>query len=186
MPRVIGYAILAVLVLLAFDAYSPGSLTDLVNAYVAKTLHSDSPTALVPVLDFSVVSSLAWFVLLCLTVQYYQRSIQVERQFKYIDHLERQICEAMGGDFVTREGRAYFSQTGVFRAGERGKRPIYLRSVGVLYVYFFPLILTTVVIFGIVRDPLPPWRLTDVFNIVVGLAILTYTALYLVWVRFRK
>ena len=61
--RLFGY-ILAILVLLAFDAYSPGSLTDLVNAYVAKTLHSDSPTATIPVLDFSVVSSLAWFVLL--------------------------------------------------------------------------------------------------------------------------
>ena len=178
--------ILIVLALVAFDAYSPGSLAELVNAYVAKTLHSESQTTTIPILDFSIVGSMARFLLLCLIVQYYQRSIQVDRQFKYIDHLERQICEAMGGDFVTREGKAYLSRTGIFKPEEKDKRPMYLRSVGVLDLYFFPLVLTIVVVFGLTREGPPPWRVTDIFNLVVVLAILLYTGLYLAWVRFRK
>ena len=176
--------VLILIAVIALDTYQPGALSDLVNAYIAKTLQSSGQG--VPALDFAVIRSATWFLLLSLVIQYYQRSISVDRQYRYIANLEEQICQIMGGDFVTREGKAYSSKTGVFKPEEQGKRPLFLRAVGPLYIYFFPLILTIFVGFKLVREALPPKQITDWFDIVIGLVIVLYNAFYVVWVKFQK
>jgi len=176
--------VLILLAVIALDTYQPGMLSELVNAYIAKTLESAGQGALA--LDFAVIRSAAWFLLLSLVIQYYQRSINVDRQYMYIANLEEQICDIMGGDFVTREGKAYSSITGVFKRGEKGKRPLFLRAVGPLYTLFFPLILIIFVGFKLVREELPPKQITDWFNIVIGLVIVLYNVFYVIWVKYRK
>jgi hypothetical protein len=176
--------VLILLAVIALDTYQPGMLSELVNAYIAKTLQSAGQGA--PALDFAVIRSAAWFLLLSLVIQYYQRSINVDRQYMYIANLEEQICDTMGGDFVTREGKAYSSVTGVFERGEKSKRPLFLQSVGPLYTLFFPLILIIFVGFKLVREELPPKQITDWFNIVIGLVIVLYNVFYVIWVRYRK
>jgi hypothetical protein len=176
--------VLILIAVIALDTYQPGALSDLVNAYIAKTLQSAGQN--VPALDFAVIRSATWFLLLSLVIQYYQRSLSVDRQYRYIDNLEEQICNVMGGDFVTREGKAYFSKTGAFERGEERGRPLYLRAVGPLYTYFFPLILTIFVGFKLVREALPPKQISDWFDILIGLVIVLYNAFYVVWVKYKK
>jgi arginine exporter protein ArgO len=176
--------VLILLAVIALDTYQPGVLSDLVNAYIAKTLESAGQEA--PCLDFAVIRSAAWFLLLSLVIQYYQRSIHVDRQYRYIGNLEEQICQVMGGDFVTREGKAYYSKTGAFERGEEGGRPLFLRAVGPLYVYFFPLALVVLVILKVFKEDLPPSQITNWFNIVVGVVIVLYNVFYFVWVTLRK
>ena len=176
--------ILILLAVIALDTYQTGMLSDLVNAYVAKTLESPGQEA--PCLDFAVIRSAAWFLLLSLVIQYYQRSISVDRQYQYIANLEEQICQIMGGDFVTREGKAYFSKTGAFKRGEESRRPLFLQAVGPLYTYFFPLILTVFVGFKLVTEALPPKQTTDWFDMVIGLVIILYNVFYVAWVTRRK
>lgn len=177
--------LLALLSLMTLDMYSPDLLPRMTNAYVAKTL--GTPQTPAPTFDFSVIGSAIWFVLLSLTIQYYQRSIQIDRRYKYLQNIEQQICKEMGEAVVTREGSAYWSETGVSSPGTSGDhRPLFLRSVGPLYVYFFPLILTLLVITKLTREDLPPLKTTDVFNLTVGGVIIVYNLLYVIWVKFRK
>ena len=176
--------VLVLLAVVALDAYQPGALSDLVNAYIAKNLQSPGQEALT--LDFAVIRSATWFLLLSLVIQYYQRSIHVDRQYRYLANLEEQICQVMGGDFVTREGKAYSSKTGVFKHGEKGKQPLFLRAVGPLYVYFFPLILILLVILKVLKEDVPPNQISNWFNIVIGVVIVLYNVFYVVWVKLRK
>jgi ABC-type multidrug transport system fused ATPase/permease subunit len=173
--------ILILLAIMVLDSYSPGSLSQLVNAYIKKILGADAPA-----LNFSAIGSMAWFLLLCLVIQYYQRSIHVDRQYRYVSHLEDQICEFMDGFFITREGKSYFSRTGVYKPGEDNRRPVYLKAVGPLYVYFFPLVLIVVIMLKLIRESLPPKQITDFFNLFIGIIIVLYNILYVVWIKFRK
>ncbi len=178
-------ALLTLLSLMTLDMYSPELLPQMTNAYLAKTLGTPQNPA--PTFDFSVIGSTFWFILLSLTIQYYQRSIQIDRRYNYLQNLERQICKDMGEGVITREGSAYWSETGVSGPGLRGDhRPLFLRSVGPLYVYFFPLVLTILIVAKLVREDLPPLKTTDLFNLTVGGVIVIYNLLYVIWVKFRK
>jgi hypothetical protein len=185
---------LILLAVLAVDVAKPGSLTDVANKCIAKSITPDSPTGAgqtsPPILEFSVVGSLSWFLLLCLVIQYYQRSIHVDRQYKYIGDVEEKLCTLMGGDYVTREGKAYLSKTGIHSGDSEDERPMYLQAVGPLYLYVFPGLLLVFVAVKFHYENWCPHGVTNWFNLIVriaiGLAILFYNALYLLWVIRRK
>ena len=182
---------LVLVCVLALDTAKPGSLAEIGNRALNKALPAqpDARSKLPPpalVLDFSVVGSIGWFVLLCLVVQYYQRSVHVDRQYNYVDHLEKQICGLMGEDCVTREGRSYFSRKGVWEEDDGDCRPTYLRAVGLLYVYAFPALLSAFVVAKLYQDHGALPGFTYLLNLVLGLAIVTYSVLYLRWVIKRK
>lgn len=174
--------ILALLTMLALDWAQPGSLARVANAWIVKTLAGQNGN--VPVLDFSVVGTLAWFILLCIVIQYYQRSIHVDRQYNYISDIEDKLCAMMGGEFVTREGKSYSSAKGVYKS-DKEKRPLYLRAVGPLYVYVFPVVMTLFVGFGLFRAGWHPDQITFWLNLVFGAAIVFYNMIYLLWVARR-
>ena len=183
--------ILTLLAAMTVDAAKPGSLTDAANAYLSKTLPVEAKTGVQSqptrlTVDFSAVGALCWFVLLCLVIQYYQRSILVDRQYNYIGELENQLCSLLGGDFVTREGKAYRSATGVYHPQQSGGRPLFLEAVGPLYVWVFPCLLCG---FVVVRLWLAGWHWVEWvcwLNLGLGVAIVAYSILYMRWVKFRK
>ena len=172
--------ILALLAVIALDMFSDATFAQWVNALIRRNLGDSA----VP-LDFEVIGSAVLFLLLTLIIEYYKRSITVDRQYRYLTNLENQICEAMDGDFVTREGKSYFSKTGIYEGNGADHRPGYLKTVGILYTYLVPVILTLFVLFRIVTD-FPPTKVTAIFNTVIGLLIVYYNVMYVVWVRFRK
>ena len=173
---------LILLSFMALDTYTPGLISQLVNDYLTKNLGNEKQPF--KHIDFSAIGSAIWFVLLYIVIQYYQKSILVDRQYKYISNLEDQICVAMGGDYVTREGKAYLSKTGVSNNNE--KRPFYLRAVGPLYTFAFPLMLTIIVVVKMLRENMCPTNVFDYFNILVGAAIVLYDIFYLTWVLRKK
>jgi len=173
--------ILIVLSVMALDAYQPETLSKLINCYIAHAVGGKEGGA--PEIGFAVVGSMAWFLLLCLVVQYYQRSIHVDRQYNYVATLEGQICELMGGDYVAREGRAYLSRTGALQPGDGpDRRPLYLRLIGPLYTYVFTFVLTGLILLRVFWIDWPPKEKTGWFNLVVGIVIVVFNLLYLGWV----
>lgn len=170
--------IIIILALVGLDSYSPGSLSKLVNAYITHKV----PKA--PTFGFDVIGTLAWFLLLSLVIQYYQRSIFVDRQYRYVQRLEEQICSEMGGDYITREGKAYFSRKGT--ADEGGKQPLFIRGVGPIYVYAFPILLIVFVILKLIRECYPPKCLIQFLNIGIGIVIICFNVFYLIWVKWRR
>jgi hypothetical protein len=173
-----------VLILLAFvalDSYAPRLISGLVNAYTFKLVGEKAPE-----ISLDIIGSAIWFLLLSLVIQYYKRSIQVDRQYRYLGHLEEEISKAMGGDYVTREGKAYLSKTGVPKKDQNEQRPLYLRWVGPLYTYFFPMILTFLVLVKIGKEGLPPHNVPQFFNLAIGVIMVVYNAIYVMWVKFKK
>ena len=170
--------ILIILVLLGLDTYRPGVLSELVNAYIAKKVEDP------PKLDFNFIGMVTWFLLLSLVIQYYQRSIFVDREYKYIKRLEEQLCNEMGGDYISREGKAYFSRTG--RTDEGGKQPLFIRYVGPIYVIVFPILLIVFVMWKLIRECCPPRCLIQFLNIGIGIVIICFNVFYLMWVKWRR
>jgi hypothetical protein len=183
--------ILFVVCVMAIDSTKPGSVANVANAYLAKTLTVEAKSAgeaqtTIPTLDFSAVGILCWFVLLCLMIQYYQRSIQVDRQYNYIANLEEHLCTLLGDDFVTREGRAYRSTTGIYNKSQLAKRPLFLEAVGPLYLWVFPISLCGFVILKAWLAGWQPGDLTFWINIGLEFAIILYSVFYMRWVAYRK
>jgi hypothetical protein len=172
--------ILILLSLIALDFYSPNSISQWVNAFIKNNLGDDVPT-----LDFEIMGTVTIFLLLTLVIEYYKRSINVDRQYRYLISVEENICHAMGGDYITREGKSYFSRTGVPEADGKNKRPLYLRFVGPLYTYFFPVVLIYFLGYKIYRD-FPPTKITTILNTIFGCLIVGYNFLYLVWAIKKK
>ncbi len=179
--------LLLVLALMTLNAYSPTLLPGLTNAYISSTLADEDGTA--PNFDFGAVGSAVWFLLLSLTIQYYQRSIHVARLYEYISDIERRLGKQMGGNYISREGGAYFSEDGTAddeANPELDKRPLFLRAVGPLYVYFFPALLTITILAMLISGNSRFDRATDFFNWVIGLVIILYNSFYVIWVKWRK
>jgi hypothetical protein len=184
--------ILAVLVLMALDSCSPGTLANLLNAYLLKKISVPGQT--VCGLNFAAIGSLIWFILLCLVIQYYQRSIHVDRQYRYLDGLEHQLCDLLGGPYITREGRAYLSRTGVYDQSptpatepevKQDQRPLLLKAVGPVYTQVFPIFLILFVALRLKLEGFPPKGLNGGINFFICLALIGFNCLYLVWV-WRK
>jgi hypothetical protein len=182
--------ILALLTVLVLDWAQPGSLASVANSWIVSALTNDSSTSdqiqAIPKLAFSVIGTLVRFILLCLVIQYYQRSIHVDRLYRYISDIEEKLCASMGGDFVTREGKAYFSATGVYAQAGPGKRPFFLRAVGPLYVYAFPVVLIFFALYGLKRCGWHPRQVTCWLDFLFGLGIIFYNLAYVRWVAFKK
>lgn len=157
-------------------------LSSLVNAYLRSKLDlTDEQTDL---LSFAVIDLIARFLLLSLVVEYYRRSIHVDRQYRYVASLEDRACELMGGDYIRREGRAYFSKKGVPGPGEKDERPVFLRWVAPLYVYVFPIALIALVTWKTIeRDLAFRNPVMDILSLLSSAGIVVYSVLYMVWVK---
>ncbi len=172
--------ILILLALIALDFYSPSFISQCVNAFIQKNLSEK-----IPALDFEIMETITIFLLLTLVIEYYKRSMNVDRQYRYLISVEENICEAMGGDFVTREGKSYFSRTGVPEAEGENKRPLYLRSVGPIYTFLFPAVLIVFLGYKIGHD-FPPTKITNLLTMIFGLLIIAFNILYLAWAIKKK
>lgn len=173
--------ILILLGVIVLDLVSPGLISKGVNAYIIKSLDLKIDDQNATVIDLSVINAGIWFVLLSLVVNYYQRSIFVDRTYHYIDKIERQLCLLMEGDFITREGKAYKSRTGIYK-NDKEKRPIFLRTVGPLYTFIFPLLLCFITIWKLKSQNLPPASPMQYFDLIVGIVLIGYNIFYLLWV----
>lgn len=133
-------------------------------------------------LDFRFLSSLLWFVLAALLVPYYQKSVAVDRQFRYLGDLEAKLNVLLGGEFITREGKFYDKY-----------RPRLLRYVGYFYHIVFPLLLHLILVVKLVqevrsasREPTLASVAFTAADFVVAVVICVYTLFYLDHLRKRR
>ncbi len=169
---------LLILALIIFDACSPSSLTNLFNAYIDQNFKNKID------LNFDIIIAAVWFLLLCLMIEYYKRSMHVDRQFRYLGGLEQDLNDLLGDDFITREGKSYESKTGVYQKDEKEPRPFCLRAIGPLYTYIFPVALSGIIIWRTIDSF--SLKITALFNASVGLIMIFYSAFYIKWIISGK
>ena len=129
-------------------------------------------------IDFRFITSVLWFVLASLLVQYYQRSILVDRMYTYIERTEDSFNGIVGGKLITREGAFY-----------EADKPLFLANLYILYRWVFFVLLLPVMLIKLSQE----WLTTrdkgrptsDIFfsaaDTIIVLAIIYYTVLYLWW-----
>lgn len=132
--------ILLLLALIAIDGLSRGTLSNVINGYAETHLVANRDGW--QKLDFTaIIHLLVDFCLLSLVLKYYQRTMLTTRAYNYLIRLEEQICEALGGPYVTRHGRAYYSRFGVPNLKKKERQPYYLRFARFVYDGVFPMAL---------------------------------------------
>lgn len=195
--------ILVLLVLIAVDGLSRGTLSKVINGYAASHLVGSAEEW--ERLDFTaIIHLLVDFCLLSLVVRYYQRTILTTRAYRYLAGLEEQMCKWLGGPYITRHGDAYFSREGIPCLRGKERQPWFLRFARVVYDCVFPLTLGGLAVWMFVGfmpafdvlgrnvrtmtyDP-ATIKLTasQVGSGVCSLGLAFSSFLYLVWVVFRR
>ncbi len=167
--------VLITLTLMLFQLTSPNVMEQAANKYLLKQIEdtaasesaktgasgqaSDSGASTQPpnstitaaqaerrdLVDFRFITSLLWFVLAYLLVQYYQSSILVDRQYIYLQRVESQFDSLVGPKVIYREGAFYLEN-----------RPRYLKHVSYLYQAVFLTLLAIVVVAKIFQE----WKAT--------------------------
>lgn len=105
---------IAIFVLLMLSAYPTESIT-MISEGVKEA------AGFTPIVGLHVIQSFCWMLYLWVTLRYYQRSVYVERTYKYIDLLEKELG-------ITREGVAYAENY-----------PAVLNVIHWVYQWFFPI-----------------------------------------------
>jgi len=197
------FYILILLVLIAIDGLSRGTISKVINGYVETHLVGNREEW--QKLDFTaIIHLLVDFCLLSLVVKYYQRTILTTRMYNYLIMLEEQLCEWLGGPYVTRHGKAYFSRRGVPNPNKKERQPCFLRFARLVYDGVFPLALGALAIWmflayvpafealgqhirTLTYDPATiKSTVTQAGSGICTLAIAFSSLLYLVWVAFRR
>lgn len=165
------YMVIAVVSLVWFDVVAPQDFSRIVG----ESLKTRLQLSVAP--DLGYLRSVLWFLLLGLTVRYFQTSLSVERSYDYIHDVEEVLAAEVHKVFG-REGAAYLS-----------KYPLFLKWAHFLYVVVAPVILLFVVVIW-TRVQIQAWSPSSWsglawFDVLVSAAIVLSIILYWAF-RIRK
>ena len=122
-----------------------------------------------------ILQTLIWILIAYVLVRYVQDVLYVERQYKYLDKLEKKIAGLLEDDFFSREGDNYLRDY-----------PMVLNFVDLFYKLFSPVLFTVINIARIIGE----WRtvgskLALVCDTTICVAILIITWFYFFEVHSR-
>lgn len=123
-------------------------------------------------LNFSIelIRSLLWLMLFYFAMQYYCKSINVERNYLYIHELEEDINQLYGQTLLKREKQAYLN-----------KYPILLNFVDVFYKKVIPTIYILVILFCNIFAFCNScdFYFSNLVGLIIGIACIVITVFYL-------
>lgn len=162
--------VVAAAALLVFQLVSPKDAGLAIGQIVSKQLGLQAP------IDVSILGSLIWFALLGLSIRYFQTTISLERQYKYIHSLEEELCIVFDEKVFIREGKFYLTQFSEFS-----------NLTWLLYSWASPALLVIVALAKIINEwtPTPTLTFTLLFNTIVAILILGLTVMYIRTVHFK-
>lgn len=123
-------------------------------------------------LNFSVIGSLMWFLLLIFTLKYFQIAVFIERRYSYLHKVEDRLNKELGEEIITREGKTYLSNY-----------PRFSSWMWMLYTIVFPLLLLLVATVKIISELnnicFSGWPFSFVLDASAFALLVVSTALYL-------
>jgi hypothetical protein len=103
--------ILIVIFLLLLYMSAPGVMGDLLNNFIRTQTGDSSDTRLI---DVSFMGTILVLGLLSLSHTYFQTVLHVERQYRYVYQLEKELSKRFNNKAFIREGEFYRSQRRIF------------------------------------------------------------------------
>lgn len=163
----------ALLVITAFFSLQITSM-DFVNGVITDYLAKE--TGVVIAKNSSLLSTLLWFLLLGVSTKYFQVTVQIERQYKYLHVLEKKLNRYYPNTPIfTREGASYLNDY-----------PIFSNWLWFIYTIAFPLLLLLAIS---IRTNWEISSASDIYplipNFICYLLIGTSTILYLLMLHGR-
>lgn len=150
-------------------AVTPDSISSIIVSIIHKTYEIDISNQIV------IIQSLLWLILLYFTMRYYQCSVYIERQYKYIHSLESNISVLIDNKF-DRESTDYL----LFY-------PKMNNMVDAMYKWVFPIIYCVVITIKIVGEfENEFYCFTTVFDGVIFVSCFVLTILYLLFLHGNK
>lgn len=169
--RLMMYVIVA-LALFAFQAFFPSVTSQTLDGVINLKLGLDVQS------NLSAIGSALWFLLLIFTLRYFQTSVFIERQYKYLHQIEDKLNKEIEDGFITREGKGYLS-----------KYPVFSDWMWILYTLVFPLLLFGISLMKIASE----WvnatdhlSLTLLLNSAVAILLAVSIVLYLGMLHFKN
>jgi hypothetical protein len=165
------FFILIVIILMSFQIFSPTEASEIISQVINTKLGLSSP------INFSFITSIIWFCLLALTIRYFQTLIYIERQYKHIHSVEKQLYILFNKRIFKREGKNYLSGY-----------PLFLNFAWISYTIIFPVLqlgISWVKIKYEWSQPLTENLLTLIntgFFVLIGFSILTGLS----YIHFKK
>ena len=157
--------IIVIVTLQLFQVFSPSSADTTIGEFVTKKLDLASS------IDVSYIESIIWFLLLGLTLRYFQTCTSLDHQYSYLNMVEENLCRIFRGEVFTREGKYYLNDY-----------PLFSSWAHFLYSWILPLILIVVVVNKLIHEIINADSLSVLLavNITFGVFVVVSTVLYLV------
>jgi hypothetical protein len=148
-----------------FDVVAPDDFARVTAEALKARLHLTSAP------NLTYLRGVLWFTLLGLTLRYCQASLNVEREYKYVNRIEKLLGRHVHPEFG-REGAHYAATTQPFRSWTHA-----------IYAYASPLLLVTLVVARTIAE-IPAWRQSGwppsaYFETLVAAAIVISIVLYM-------
>ena len=163
--------VLFILAIILFQIYAPKGALSIMSLFIKNQLGE------LPAMNFYFIDSIIWFILLSVTLRYFQVVVYIERQYKYVHQLEKEISPSFNEQAFTREGLLYLKNY-----------PKFLKWVYFLYTMFFPFLLAVIVISKLISEYDIRGGLSTLFwfNVLIGFFILISTFLYFIVMHFKN
>jgi len=126
--------------------------------------------------NFALIDSVLLFVVLSISIKYFQANLLIERQYSYLHHIEKRLSRSLTSFNIFREGKAYLSNY-----------PLVLSFIHRIYTIVFPVFLILLVAikwYSLVGSGINNSRFF-MFDTIVCSLIIILTLLYLIWIHFR-
>lgn len=126
--------------------------------------------------ELKVIELFIWFIILYLTIRYYQINANIEKNYNYIHELEKKL-EKQFKLHIYREGKNYLNQY-----------PLFLTFSYVFYKYVFPMLFSICLIIKIISDILNKLSLPFlIISIMVMICLIVINLSYFVFnIKLRK
>lgn len=150
-------------------AMSPESIISLITLIINNKYEVDITG------QTSIIQCLLWITLLYFTIRYYQTTVYIERQYKYIHNIESTISDLIETKF-DREGGDYLHDY-----------PLMNDMIDKLYKWVFPIMYCLVVVVKIISEYYyDRLGLPLAFDTIVFLTCFILTILYLIFLHKRN
>lgn len=118
-----------------FYAFSPTYSSEALSSFLS------SQYGLNTIINFNLLGSIIWFLLLVFSLRYFQVSVFIERQYEYLHVLEYKLNQKLGEEIITREGKSYLADY-----------PKFSDWVWLMYTVLFPTTLLLVALCKVVYE----------------------------------
>lgn len=121
-------------------------------------------------LGITIVQTLLWLMLGYAIIRYIQDMLYIERQYKYLDKVEKELNTILSSNIFNREGKDY-----------QKDYPIVLNLIDLFYKMFMPIMIEVINSIRIIAE----WRKTSKNNVaVICDTVLFWVIFLIVWFYF--